>query len=558
MAHNTTDSGGAPVSYTNLDKLPAYNRLRILAAERSAAFDHTHIAECDVPFIEGLRYNYAARMLISSERDALRELAVQTECIKKYRLLLNGERMNTSENRMVLHHRLRGKLNDRPIIDTDNRDCGAFYDQQYAALAEFAGAVRSGKVRAPDNSPYRAVVQIGIGGSDLGPRALYLALRQWATAGTGAGAVKPLEAHFISNVDADDAAEVLGAIDPHRTLFIVVSKSGTTIETLSNQQMVTRWLTEQAGINNPKEQIVVVTAESSPLAADPGYCAHFFIDDHIGGRYSSCGAVGLLVLMLAYGVIAVRDFLDGAHAADKVALDPEPLRNPPLLDALCGTYERTFCGYPAYALLPYSQNLIRFPAHIQQLDMESNGKSVNRNGDPVPYPTGALTFGEPGTNGQHSFYQLLHQGTTIVPAIFIAFSKPASNLAGSPSTPPPPSADQESVGALQERAHGLLLANAAAQIVAFARGAENRSDRNKSFAGKRPSALLYGTALTPYTLGALLSFFENRVMFQGFIWNINSFDQEGVQLGKRLANQLMAGEKDPALQEYAALLSGNK
>ncbi|MCI6179322.1 MAG: glucose-6-phosphate isomerase, partial [Treponema porcinum] len=260
--------------------------------------------------------------------------------------------------------------------------------------------------------------------------------------------------------------------------------------------------------------------------------------DYIGGRYSSCSGVGGAVLSLAFGPKVFADFLDGAAAEDKTALNKDIRKNPALLDALIGIYERNVQEYPATAILPYSQALSRFPAHLQQLDMESNGKSVNRAGEKIDYVTGPVIFGEPGTNGQHSFYQLLHQGTDVVPLQFIAFQQ---NQTG------------KDVVIEDSTSQTKLCANVVAQIVAFACGKED-ADPNKSFAGNRPSSLIYGKQLTPKTLGALLSHFENKVMFQGFVWNINSFDQEGVQLGKKLAKAVLSNNMEPALKEYASLL----
>jgi glucose-6-phosphate isomerase len=250
--------------------------------------------------------------------------------------------------------------------------------------------------------------------------------------------------------------------------------------------------------------------------------------------------VGGVILSLAFGPAIFREVLAGAHEADALALNGDILKNAALLDALIGVYERNFLKYPCTAVLPYSQALSRFPAHLQQLDMESNGKSVNRNGEPLAYATGPVVFGEPGTNGQHSFYQLLHQGTDVVPLQFAGFTQ--GQLAD----------DVEIDGS---RSQTKLAANLAAQIVAFACG-KTDANPNKSFAGARPSSLIYGKQLTPKALGALLAHYENKVMFQGFVWNVNSFDQEGVQLGKTLAKQVLSGKGGPALDAYFTLLKG--
>ena len=277
--------------------------------------------------------------------------------------------------------------------------------------ADFANKVHAGEITNENGEKFTTVVQIGIGGSDLGPRALYIALENWAKANN----TSKMEAKFISNVDPDDAAAVLASVDLAHALFIVVSKSGTTLETLTNEAFVKNALVK-AGLN-PSKHMLAVTSETSPLAKSEDYLTAIFMDDYIGGRYSSVSGVGGAILSLAFGPEVFAQILDGAAAEDKLATNKNILENPDMLDALIGVYERNVQGYPATAVLPYSQALSRFPAHLQQCDMESNGKSVNRFGEPVDYVTGPVIFGEPGTNGQHSFYQLLHQGTDIVPVI---------------------------------------------------------------------------------------------------------------------------------------------
>ena len=284
--------------------------------------------------------------------------------------------------------------------------------------------------------------------------------------------------------------------------------------------------------------MIAVTSETSPLAGNPDYLDSFYMDDYIGGRYSSSSAVGGAILSLAFGPEVFDRFLQGAAAADAAAKETDITKNAAMLDALIGVYERNVLGCDTTAVLPYSQALSRFPAHLQQLDMESNGKSVNRFGEPVNYVTGPIIFGEPGTNGQHSFYQLLHQGKTIVPLQFVGFkdSQMGNDVVIEGSTS-------------QQK----LKANVAAQMVAFACGKDDEN-LNKNFDGNRPSSIIVGDKLTPEAIGALLAHFENKVMFQGFLWNVNSFDQEGVQLGKVLAKKVLAGDTDGALKGYADLL----
>jgi len=285
--------------------------------------------------------------------------------------------------------------------------------------------------------------------------------------------------------------------------------------------------------------MLAVTSETSPMAKSPDYLAAFFMDDYIGGRYSSTSSVGGAVLSLAFGPEVFDMFLAGAAEADKLAKNEDILENPAMLDAMIGVYERNVLGCPTTAVLPYSQALSRFPAHLQQLDMESNGKTVNRFGEPVDYLTGPVIFGEPGTNGQHSFYQLLHQGSDIIPLQFVGFKN--SQMA----------TDIDIQGSTSQQK---LNANVAAQIIAFACGKQDEN-RNKHFEGGRPSSIIIGEQLTPAALGALLAHFENKVMFQGFAWNLNSFDQEGVQLGKVLAKRVLAHDTDGALKVYSELLN---
>lgn len=488
------------------------------------------IREYSVPMAEGLTYNYGAKQVNEQILKTLQDLSDEAQLLEKFEALYNGEVVNTGEKRMVLHHLTRGQLGKDVMADGVNKR--EFYINEQKKIADFADKVHSGKILNEKGEKFTQVCQIGIGGSDLGPRAMYLALENWAKKN---GSFK-MEAHFISNVDPDDGAAVVASLDLSKTIFILVSKSGTTLETLTNESFVKDFI-KKAGLDVSKHMIAV-TSETSPLAHNPDYMAAFYMDDYIGGRYSSCSGVGGAVLSLAFGPKVFADFLDGAAAEDKTALNKDIRKNPALLDALIGVYERNAQEYPSTAVLPYSQGLSRFPAHLQQLDMESNGKSVNRDGGKIDYVTGPVLFGEPGTNGQHSFYQLLHQGTDIVPLQFIAFSENQS---------------EKDVVIEDSTSQTKLCANVVAQIVAFACG-KSDPDSNKAFAGERPSSLIYGKKLTPRTLGALLSHYENKVMFQGFVWNINSFDQEGVQLGKKLAKAVLSNKMEPALKEYASLL----
>ncbi|MGE9948843.1 glucose-6-phosphate isomerase [Coprococcus catus] len=524
------------VTWKNLDTLASYQELenvdRVNLAEvMSGENGAERVRNYSIPMAAGLTYNYAAKQVDDDVLNALAKLAKEAQLTEKFKALYNGEVINTGEKRLVLHQLTRGQLGD-PVV-ADGVDKRAFYVEQQDKIADFANKVHAGEITNAAGEKFTTVVQIGIGGSDLGPRAMYLALENWAKKN---GKFK-MEAKFISNVDPDDAAAVLNSIDVAHSIFVLVSKSGTTLETLTNESFVKDAL-KNAGLDASKHMIAV-TSETSPLAKSDDYLAAFFMDDYIGGRFSSTSAVGGAVLSLAFGPEVFAEFLEGAAEEDKLSMNEDVLKNPEMLDALIGVYERNVLGYPATTVLPYSQALSRFPAHLQQLDMESNGKSVNRFGEPVNYPTGPVIFGEPGTNGQHSFYQLLHQGTDIVPLQFVGFknSQIGTDVVIQDSTS-------------QQK----LCANVVAQIVAFACGKADEN-RNKNFEGGRPSSVIIGDQLDPKALGALLAHFENKIMFQGFVWNVNSFDQEGVQLGKVLAKRVLAHDTDGALKEYSDLLN---
>ena len=514
-------------AYGELEKVAKVNLAEVMSGENGA----DRVRKYSVPMAEGMAFNYAAKQVDDKVLEALAKLAEETQLVEKFEALYNGEVVNTGEKRLVLHHMTRGQLGEAVVADgVDKR---TFYVGEQKKIAEFANKVHNGEITNAAGEKFTTVVQIGIGGSDLGPRAMYLALENWAKVNN----TFKMEAKFISNVDPDDAAGVLNTIDVAHSIFVLVSKSGTTLETLTNESFVKDAL-KNAGLD-PAKHMIAVTSETSPLAKSADYLAAFFMDDYIGGRYSSTSAVGGAVLSLAFGPEVFAQFLEGAAEADKTAVNADIQKNPAMLDALIGVYERNILGYQNTAVLPYSQALSRFPAHLQQLDMESNGKSVNRFGEPVNYVTGPVIFGEPGTNGQHSFYQLLHQGTDIVPLQFVGFK---NNQMG------------KDVVIKDSTSQQKLCANVVAQIVAFACG-KTDENRNKNFEGGRPSSIIIGDQLNPKTLGALLAHFENKVMFQGFVWNINSFDQEGVQLGKVLATRVLAHETDGALKVYSDLLN---
>jgi glucose-6-phosphate isomerase len=524
------------VNWKNLNELASFKALKELPAvdlktEMTGEKGAERVKAYTVPMAEGLSYNFAAKAVNDDVLAALQKLADEAQLEDKFAELYNGGMVNTGEKRYVLHHLCRGQLGNDVIADGQNKR--EFYVEQQNRIAAFAKKVYSGEIANEKGEKFTTVVQIGIGGSDLGPRAMYLALENWAKAN---GKLK-MNAKFISNVDPDDAAAVLNSTDVAHALFILVSKSGTTLETLTNETFVKNALKKE-GLD-PSKHMIAVTSEASPLAHNEGYLDAFYMDNYIGGRYSSSSAVGGAVLSLAFGPETFAEFLEGMAAEDKTAKETDIRKNPAMLDALIGVHERNVLNYECTAVLPYSQALSRFPAHLQQLDMESNGKSVNRFGEPMNYKTGPILFGEPGTNGQHSFYQLLHQGTNIVPLQFVGFRKNQCGM------------DDVIEGSTSQ---AKLCANVAAQIVAFATGKDDENP-NKRFAGNRPSSIIIGDQLTPRTLGALLAHFENKVMFQGFAWNVNSFDQEGVQLGKVLAKKVLAHQTDGALAAYSDLLN---
>jgi len=464
-----------------------------------------------------MRLNYAANYFNTETLQLLQELARAQQVVSKFVNLTNGAIMNTGENRTVLHHRTRNRQH------VDN-----FYQQQLQRIDKFVAKVHSQEIVGSTNQAFEEVVQIGIGGSHLGPETLYLALSDWAV---GAKSPRHMEAKFIANVDPDDAASVITSCNLARTLFAVVSKSGTTDETSANEKIV-RAALEAAGLD-PAKHIVAVTSETSPMAKSSDYLDSFYIDDSIGGRFSSTSAVGGLLLSLCFGTEVFERLLDGAHEADQLAMRDCITGNAALMKALLDVFSCSYLSYNTLAVLPYNKALRRFPAHLQQLIMESNGKSVNRYGEVIHYPTSPVVLGEEGTNYQHSFGQYIHQGTSKIFVDFIAFAK--SQLGD----------DLEVNGSTnQER----LLGNLIAQIVAMAKGSENTVDPNQHFPGGIPSSLIYGEQLNPEALGALLAFYENATTFTGFILNLNSYDQPGVELGKILTKSILNNtSEDPAI-----------
>ncbi len=457
---------------------------------------------------------YGTQRVNSEVLDALQSLAAEAGLIEAFKAMKQGAVLNriegyASENRQVLHTASRDVFDDSP----SEPEAAAKAKQELTKLRGFLDDLACSKIVNAQGQTFTTMVQVGIGGSDLGPRALCLALKAFS--------LPARSARFIANVDPDDVAEVLKDLDLSRTLFNIVSKSGTTLETLTNERLIRAALV-RSGLD-PARHLVAVTGEGSPMDDPAKYLRSFYMEDYIGGRYSATSMVGAVTLGFILGFEAVMEFLRGAHEVDLAAEQPDIRANIPLLQALLGIWNHNFLGHATIAVLPYSQALCRFPAHLQQCDMESNGKSVTRQGAAVGWQTGPVVWGEPGTNGQHAFYQLIHQGTEVVPVEFIGFRHNQYDL------------DLEVEGTSSQQK---LVANMLAQSLALALGKKDENPA-RCFPGNRPNSVLMADRLTPRTMGALLAIYEHRIAFQGFCWNINSFDQEGVQLGKILASRLL-------------------
>jgi glucose-6-phosphate isomerase len=460
--------------------------------------------------IEGSGYKllYGTEKVTDEVIATLEDLAKESDAVGKMHAMQRGEVMNfikgyPSENRPVLHTSVRDFF-DKP---SPTKICKESVKLAKAEIDKLKTFLRKADKKFTD------LVMIAIGGSDLGPRANFFALAAYKQ--------PKKNVHFISNVDPDDAAAVFKDLDLSRTVVVVVSKSGTTLETVTNEEFA-RSRFEKAGLKS-KDHFVAVTGKGSPMDNKDRYLETFHMWDWVGGRFSSSTLGGGLALSFACGFDVYWEFLRGAHAMDLTALEKKVKKNLPLFAALIGIWNHNFLGYPTLAVIPYSQGLYRFPAHFQQVDMESNGKWINQEGKHVDFQTGPVIWGEPGTNAQHSFFQLLHQGTATIPVEFIGFKENQYNQ----------DFKYENTTSQQK-----LIANLFAQSLALATG-KNDSNPNKFFPGNRPSHILLGKKLTPFAVGALLSFYEHKVAFQGFIWGINSFDQEGVQLGKVLANKII-------------------
>ncbi|KAA0107957.1 glucose-6-phosphate isomerase [Mycolicibacterium sp. P1-5] len=438
--------------------------------------------------------------------------------------MLSGQHINTSEDRAVLHTALR--LPRDAELEVDGQNVVADVHEVLDAMGDFTDRLRSGEWTGATGERIKTVVNIGIGGSDLGPVMVYQALRHYADAG--------ISARFVSNVDPADLVAKLDGLEPATTLFIIASKTFSTLETLTNATAARRWLTETLGDAAVSKHFVAVSTNSK-LVDDFGInTANMFgFWDWVGGRYSVDSAIGLSV-MAVIGKEAFADFLSGFHIVDRHFATAPLESNGPALLGLIGLWYSDFFGAETRAVLPYSNDLSRFAAYLQQLTMESNGKSVKADGSPVTTPTGEIFWGEPGTNGQHAFYQLLHQGTRLVPADFIGFSQPTDDL---------PTADGS--GSM----HDLLMSNffAQTQVLAFGKTADEIAAEgtpanvvpHKVMPGNRPSTSILADRLTPSVVGQLIALYEHQVFTEGVIWGIDSFDQWGVELGKTQAKALL-------------------
>ncbi|WP_068161457.1 glucose-6-phosphate isomerase [Rhodococcus phenolicus] len=476
-----------------------------------------------------LYIDYSKHLITGRTRELLLDLARSCGVEAHRDRMLAGDHINTSEDRAVLHTALR--LPREATLTVDGQDVVADVHAVLDKMGEFTDRVRDGRWRGATGERITTVVNIGIGGSDLGPVMVYRALRHYVDAG--------VEARFVSNIDPADLTNNLQGLDPARTLFVVASKTFSTLETLTNATAARRWLVAALGEDAVAKHFVAVSTHEERVVEfgiDPENMFGFW--DWVGGRYSVGSAIGLSV-MAAIGRDRFEELLAGFHAMDTHFATAPLESNAPVLLGMLGVWYTSFLGAQSRAVLPYSNDLVRFPAYLQQLTMESNGKSVRSDGTAVDYPTGEIFWGEPGTNGQHAFYQLLHQGTHLIPADFIGFARPVDDL---------PTIDGH--GSM----HDVLMSNFFAQstVLAFGKTAEQiRAEgtdetlvAHKVMPGNRPSTTVLAPVLSPSTLGQLIALYEHEVFVQGVIWGLDSFDQWGVELGKAQALAL-----EPALTE---------
>ncbi|MEV5650937.1 glucose-6-phosphate isomerase [Nocardia sp. NPDC052254] len=460
---------------------------------------------------DGVVLDYSKNLVTERTLGLLTRLAADRGLERGIAAMFAGDRINTTEDRAVLHTALRADASASVLLDGE--DVIPAVQAVLDRMSDFAERVRSGRWCGATGRAIRTVVNIGIGGSDLGPAMAHHALRERAQPG--------LDARFVSNVDAHDITRVLRDLDPETTLFIVASKTFTTVETLTNARTARQWLID--GLGDPgavARHFVAVSTNAEEVSAfgiDPASMFEFW--DWVGGRYSVWSAIGLS-LMVVFGPGDFRELLAGARALDRHFRTAPIEQNLPVLLGLLGIWHRNFCGAQSYAVLPYDQRLALLPSYLQQLDMESNGKSVDRDGHRVAVDTAPIIWGEPGTNGQHAFFQMLHQGTTPTPCDFIGVLEPAHT---------------------HRHHHDLLMSNLFAQTRALAFGdLDEPGERpaHRSFPGDRSSNTILLPRVDPYTLGQLVALYEHKVFVQGWIWGVNPFDQWGVELGKKLAGRI--------------------
>ena len=479
----------------------------------------------------GLELDFSKQRVTDETLRHLVALAEQCRLAEHRARMFSGAHINVSEDRSVLHVALRMPRAMR--LEVGGNDVVAEVHGVLDRMARFSEAVRAGAWRGHTGKPITTVINIGIGGSDLGPVMAYAALRPFLKPG--------LECRFVSNVDGDAILDATRDLDPAQTLVIVSSKTFTTRETMTNAHSARRWLIDGLGDESAVARHAVAVSTNAAAVAAFGIAPEnmFGFWDWVGGRYSMDSAIGLST-MIAIGPGEFAELLAGFHEMDQHFLETPFEANLPVLMGLLAVWNRNFLGAATTAVLPYSEHMHRFPAYLQQLTMESNGKHVTASGQPVDYDTGAIFWGEPGTNGQHSFYQLLHQGTTIVPADLIGFLHPTESLGDH---------------------HEFLMANlvAQAQALAFGRteadlraeGVAARLIPHKLMAGNRPSSVILADALTPRSLGTLVALYEHSVFTQSVVWGIDAFDQWGVELGKQLATTIadqIVAEADPKLE----------
>lgn len=465
--------------------------------------------------MDGLLFDYSKNLVTEDTRKKLVELAKSSDLENWRNKMFSGEKINVTEKRAVLHTALRAPEN--ADIRVDDQNVVPEIHAVFKRMEHFSDAVRSGTWKGQTGKPLRHIVNIGIGGSDLGPYMACEALKSYTP--------DHIDMHFVSNVDGTHLSETLKRISAEETLFIIASKTFTTQETMANAHAAKEWLCEKLGTEAVSKHFCALSTNESAVAAFGIDANNMFpFKDWVGGRYSLWSAIGLSICM-AIGFKNFRAMLDGAHEIDRHFIEAPLEQNIPVLMALLGVWYRNFWDASAIAILPYDQYLHRFPAFLQQMDMESNGKDVDRSGKRITdYKTGPVLLGEPGTNGQHAFYQLIHQGPQFIPCDFIATKTPQNPLG---------------------RQHTLLLNNMLAQAQALMQGRtleEAGGYEPRVFSGNRPCNVLLFDILDPRSLGMLIALYEHKVFVQGIIWNINSFDQFGVELGKELANALEHGE----------------